>query len=191
MCEVLEISRSSYYAWVNQKGLSARALENQKLSEEIKIIFIEHKCRYGSRCIRRVLLKQGYQISHKRVCNLMKAQKLYCKTKRKFKYTTDSNHNLPIAPNILERNFSPAGPNQAYVGDITYIPTQEGWLYLAIVIDLFSRQVVGWSMNKRMKTYLVNNALLMAIWKRKPNKGLISHTETGAANMPQKATANC
>ena len=179
MCEVLEVSRSSYYAWAN-KGPPARSLENQKLSEEIRVIFIEHKCRYGSRRIRKALLNKGYQISRKRVCKLMKVQGLYCKSKRKFKHTTDSNHNLPIAPNILARNFSPAKPNQAYVGDITYIPTPEGWLYLAVVIDLFSRQVVGWSMSKRMKASLVNDALLMAIWKRKPGRGLISHTDRGS-----------
>lgn len=110
----------------------------------------------------------------------MRAQGLCCKTKGKFKQTTDSNHNLPIAPDLLQRDFSPATPNQVYVGDITYIPTQEGWLYLAVVLDLFSRQVVGWSMNERMKASLVNDALLMAIWKRKPGKGMISHTDRGS-----------
>lgn len=180
MCEILEISRSSYYGWLNQKQPSTRALENQKLSEEIKMIFIEHKCRYGSRRIRKVLIKNGYQISRRRVCRLMRAQYLCCKTNRKFKHTTDSNHDLPIAANLLQRQFSHDKPNQAYVGDITYIPTQEGWLYLAVVIDLFSRQVVGWSMNKRMKASLVNNALSMAICGRKPEKGLISHTDRGS-----------
>lgn len=110
----------------------------------------------------------------------MRVQNLCCKTKRKFKQTTDSKHNLPIAPNLLQRDFSPALPDQSYVGDITYIPTQEGWLYLAVVLDLFSRQVVGWSMNERMKASLVNDALLMAIWKRKPSRGLISHTDRGS-----------
>lgn len=180
MCEVLEVSRSSYYAWRNCETLSPRALENQQLSEKTKVIFLEHKCRYGSRRIRKALLKKGYKISRRRVCKLMKAQGLYCKTKRKFKHTTDSNHNLPIAANLLNRDFSPARPNQAYVGDITYIPTQEGWLYLAVVIDLFSRKIVGWSMDKRMKASLINNALLMAIWQRKPEKGLISHTDRGS-----------
>lgn len=180
MCEVLEVSRSSYYAWVNQHEPSARALENQRLSEEIKMIFIEHKCRYGSRRIRRELMQRGYHVSRKRVCRLMKKQGLFCKTKRKFKHTTDSNHDLPIAPNVLARCFSPAKPDQAYVGDITYIHTQEGWLYLAVVIDLFSRQVVGWSMNKRMEASLVNDALMMAIWKRKPGKGLVSHSDRGS-----------
>lgn len=180
MCDVLEVSRSGYYSWATQEFPSARALENKKLSAEIKMIFLEHKCRYGSRRIRRVLINKGYPVSRKRVCKLMRTQGLYCKTKRKFKQTTDSNHGLPIAPNLLQREFSPANPNQVYVGDITYIPTQEGWLYLTVVLDLFSRQVVGWSMNERMKASLVNDALLMAIWKRKPGKGLISHTDRGS-----------
>jgi len=110
----------------------------------------------------------------------MKAQHLCCKTKRKFTHTTDSNHPLPIAPNLLSRNFSPAKPNQVYAGDITYIPTQEGWLYLAVVIDLFSRKIVGWAMAKRMQASLVNNALLMALWKRKPRRGLLWHTDRGS-----------
>ena len=180
MCDVLKVSKSGYYSWANQAFPSVRSLENKKLSQEIHRIFLEHKGRYGSRRIRQVLLNKEYPVSRKRVCKLMRAQGLCCKTKRKFRQTTDSNHDLPIAPNLLKRDFSPAGPNQAYVGDITYIPTQEGWLYLAVVIDLFSRKVVGWSMNERMKASLVNDALLMAIWQRKPAKGLISHTDRGS-----------
>ncbi len=144
------------------------------------MIFIQNKCRYGSRRIRKTLIKMGYQASRRRVIKLMKVQNLHCKTKRKFKHTTDSRHNLPIAPNLLNRDFSPLKPNQVYAGDITYIPTNEGWLYLAVVIDLYSRQVVGWSMDKRMKTALVNDALKMAIRKRKPREGLIAHTDRGS-----------
>ena len=180
MCDVLKVSKSGYYSWANQDFPSARSLENKKLSQEIHRIFLEHKGRYGSRRIRRVLINKEILISRKRVCKLMKSQSLFCKTKRKFKQTTDSKHDLPIAPNLLKRDFSPLKTNQAYVGDITYIPTQEGWLYLAVVIDLFSRQVVGWSMNERMKATLVNDALLMAIWTRKPGRGLISHTDRGS-----------
>lgn len=180
MCEVLQVSRSGYYAWLNQASPSVLSLENQALSEKIHMIFTQHKGRYGSRRIRKVLLNMGYQISRRRVGKLMKTQQLCCKTKRKFKHTTDSQHDLPIAPNLLERNFTVTKPNQAYVGDITYIPTQEGWLYLAVVIDLFSRQVVGWSMKKRMKASLVNDALIMAIWKRKPPRGLMSHSDRGS-----------
>jgi len=105
---------------------------------------------------------------------------LACKTKRKFKATTNSAHESPIAENVLNREFSVAKPNQAYVGDITYISTKEGWLYLAVVIDLYSRAVVGWSMSERMQTSLVNDALMAAIWQRKPAKGLIWHTDRGS-----------
>lgn len=109
----------------------------------------------------------------------MKSQRLCCKTKRKFKHTTDSNHDLPVAPNLLQRDFSPAAPNQAYIGNITHIPTKAGWLYLAVVINLFSRQVVDWSMNRQMKASLVNDALAMAIDQRKPAEGLLSPSDRG------------
>lgn len=180
MCELLKISRSSYYAWFTQEAPSARALEKKGLMEKIKMIFIQNKCRYGSRRVRKALLNMGYSISRRRVGKLMKSLNLCCKTKRKFKFTTDSKHNLPIAPNLLNRDFSPLVPNQTYVGDITYVPTHEGWLYLAVVIDLFSRKVIGWAMDKTMKTTLVNQALSMALWKRKPAKGLIWHTDRGS-----------
>jgi len=180
MCKLLGVSRSGYYEWQQQTSPSSRSLENEKLSKGIKLIFTEHKSRYGSRRIRREFLKQGYAINRRRVCKLMKAQSLYCKTRRKFKHTTDSNHHLPIAANLLERNFKQDKPNQVYVSDITYIPTEEGWLYLAVIIDLDSRQIVGWSMNKRMKASLVNDALLMAIKKCQPTKGLISHSDKGS-----------
>ena len=110
----------------------------------------------------------------------MKESNLEVKTKRKFKATTDSNHNQPIAPNLLDRKFDAVEPNRYWVGDITYVPTEEGWLYLAAVIDLYSRKVIGWSMDSRMKTELVNNALLMAIWQRKPQKDLVWHTDRGS-----------
>lgn len=180
MCELLQVIRSSYYAWLYEESPSPRALKKKELSETIKMLFIQYKGRYGSRRIREALLNKGYTISRRRVVQLMKAQQLRCKSKRKFKFTTDSNHTLPVAPNLLNRDFSPLYPNQAYVGDITYIPTQEGWLYLAVVIDLFSRRVVGWAMEENMKASLVNKALLMALWKRKPGKGLIWHTDRGS-----------
>lgn len=110
----------------------------------------------------------------------MKDQQLSCKVKHKFKLTTDSKHGLPIANNLLQRNFTVYEPNQAYVGDITYIDTQEGWLYLATVIDLYSRRVVGWAMDDHMQASLVNKALLMAIWNRKPKHGLLWHTDRGS-----------
>ena len=110
----------------------------------------------------------------------MQEAQLRCKTQRRFKATTNSQHNQPIAPNQLARQFTVNQANQAYVGDITYIPTAEGWLYLAVVIDLYSRQVVGWSMAEHMRTSLVNDALMMAIWRRKPPRGLLWHSDRGS-----------
>lgn len=180
MCETLMVSRSAYYAWLKKPALSTRKQEDKVLSEAIKTLYIEHKCRYGARRLTKSLHKMGDTISRRRVGRLMKEMGLVCKTRRKFKYTTDSNHNQMISPNLLKRDFSPQRPNSVYAGDITYIPTQEGWLYLAVVIDLYSRRVVGWAMNKRMKADLVNKALLMAIWQRKPKRGLVSHTDRGS-----------
>lgn len=146
----------------------------------IKNIFEESRGIYGTRRIRRRLMQMGKAVSRKRIARLMKSAQLYCKTKRRFKVTTNSRHNHPISPNLLKRQFSVSKPNQYWVGDITYIPTDQGWLYLATVIDLYSRQVVGWSMSNRMQATLVNDALLMAVWKRKPAKGLIWHTDQGS-----------
>lgn len=179
MCKVLEVNRTSYYDWLNSKP-SARAIMNQQLSSRIKEIFTDSRSTYGTRRIRTLLLREGIRVSRRRVGKLMKQMNICCKTKRKFKHTTDSNHKLPIAENILDRDFTATKPNQKFVGDITYVWTQEGWLYLATVIDLFSRKIVGWSINKRMKASLVNDALLMAIWSRKPKKGLIWHTDRGS-----------
>jgi len=119
-------------------------------------------------------------ISRRRIGRLMNRAGLWCKTKKKFKATTDSKHNKPLAPKLLGRQFAVSQPDRYYVGDITYIYTQEGGLYLAVVTDLFSRKVVGWSMDSRMKAQLVNDAFLMALWKRKPIKGLIWHTDRGS-----------
>jgi transposase InsO family protein len=179
MCDLLKVGRSSYYGWLN-KLPSARELENQKLAMLITDIFIERRCIYGARRIRGMLLMQGISISRRRVGKLMKKENLRCKIRRKFKITTNSKHHLPIAPNMLQRNFSAMRADQKYVGDITYVWTQEGWLYLTTVIDLFSRRIVGWSMNKRMTATLVNDALLMALWKRKPSHGLIWCTDRGS-----------
>lgn len=179
MCELLGVGRSGYYEW-QQTAPSLRSLTNQRLSSRIKEIFLNSRCLYGSRRIRKILQTEGEMISRRRIARLMKKQNLYCKTKRKFRITTDSKHDLPIAPNLLQRDFTAAYPGQKYVGDITYIWTDEGWLYLAVVIDLYSRYVVGWSMGANMKASLVNNALLMALWSRKPKAGLLWHTDRGS-----------
>ena len=179
MCSLLNIGRSSYYEWL-QAEPSERSLENQRLSKKIKEIFMEGRCNYGSRRIRKILQSDGIIISRRRIGKLMKQQNLSCKTKRKFRCTTDSNHGLFVSPDILQRDFRAHRPDKKYVGDITYIPTHEGWVYLAVVIDLFSRRVVGWSMNDNMKASLVNDALLMAILSRKPQPGLVWHTDRGS-----------
>ncbi len=179
MCETLGVGRTSYYDWLKVQP-SVRTLENQRLSVKIKEIFIDSRATYGTRRVRRSLQNVGFAISRRRVGRLMKQGDLVCKTRRQFKVTTDSNHRLPIAPNLLERNFVALRPNEKYVGDITYVWTQEGWLYLATVIDLFSRRVVGWSMKEHMRASLVNDALLMALWERKPSRGLIWHTDRGS-----------
>lgn len=179
MCIVIEVSRSGYYEWLNHPGCN-RVKKDQELILLIKVIFEEGRGNYGSRSIKKKLERQGEFISRRRVIRLMKEINLICKTKRKFKATTDSNHKLPVAPNLLNRQFNVDKPNCYYVGDITYVATNEGWLYLSTVIDLYSRKVVGWSMADNMKAELVNNALLMAIWQRKPAKGLVWHTDRGS-----------
>jgi transposase InsO family protein len=179
MCRVIQVSRSGYYEWLNNPE-GNRAKKDKNLISMIKLIFEEGRGNYGSRTIKKKLDRTGELTSRRRIIRLMRQADLTCKTKRKFKSTTDSKHNLPVAPNLLNRNFEIDQPNFCYVGDITYIATNEGWLYLATVIDLYSRKIVGWSMADNMKADLVNNALLMAIWQRKPRKGLIWHTDRGS-----------
>lgn len=157
----------------------------------IGIIFEEGRGTYGARRIRKKLTMQGRNVSRRRVEKLMALAGLACKTRRKFRVTTDSNHSLPIAPNLLKRQFAVVEPDRYWTGDITYIPTDEGWLYLAVVIDLFSRQIVGWSMSGRMKAELVNDALLMAVWKRKPAKRLIWHTDRGSQYASESHRKTC
>ena len=179
MCKVIQVSRSGYYEWLNHLGCNKEKRDN-KLTAMIKIIFEEGRSNYGSRTIKKKLERKDEFVSRRRIIRLMKQANLICKTRRKFKATTDSKHNLSIAPNLLNRQFKLDQPNRCYVGDITYIATNEGWLYLATVIDLYSRKIVGWSMADNMKADLVNNALSMAIWQRKPSKGLIWHTDRGS-----------
>ncbi|CAI8197508.1 MAG: Uncharacterised protein [Arcobacter lacus] len=179
MCRILKINRASYYHWI-QSGSVVKKVDT-KLNELVECVFIEGKNTYGTRRIRdRLFLYYGLFVSRKRISNIMKDLNLKVKMKKRYKNTTDSNHNLPIAPNILNQDFYASTKNEKYVGDITYISTGEGWLYLATVIDLYSRKVVGWSMNDEMKVSLVNDALNMALRHRKPSKGLIWHTDRGS-----------
>ena len=175
----MRVSSSAYYAWA-AAGETEKAKRDKALTTLITTAFTQNRAVYGTRRLKKVLDNQGETASRRRIGCLMQEAQLRCKTKRRFKATTDSKHTLPIAPNQLNRQFKVDTPNQAYVGDMTYIPTGEGWLYLAVVIDLYSRRVVGWSMADNMKTKLVNDALIMAIWKRKPKKGLLWHTDRGS-----------
>ncbi len=179
LCQFTGVSRSAYYDWLERRPTLVDQEDNQ-LIDLVKIAFTKGRESYGTRRIKKALQSEDLQISRRRIAKLMSRAELRCKTKRRFKATTDSKHTQSISPNLLNRQFDAEQPNQKYVGDITYIHTQEGWLYLAVVIDLYSRQVVGWSMAERMHAKLVNDALLMAIWRRKPDRGLIWHTDRGS-----------
>ncbi len=179
MCKILNVDKSSYYHWI-KAGCALKKIDI-KLNELVEFIFIQGKNNYGTRRIKdRLLLNYGLFVSRKRLSTIMKDLNLKVKMKRRYKNTTDSNHNLPISANILNRDFYASYPDEKYVGDITYISTGEGWLYLATVIDLYSRKVVGWSMSDNMKVSLVNDALKMAIEYRNPPKGLLWHTDRGS-----------
>jgi len=180
MCKIFKVDKSSYYHWI-KNGCIIQKID-KKLNELVEIIFIQSRQTYGTRRIKDKLVKQyGVVISRRRIKNILKYLGLSVRMKRRFKVmTTDSNHNLPIAPNILNRDFYASKTDEKYVGDITYIPTSEGWLYLATVIDLYSRKIVGWSMDERMKVSLVNDALKMALNTRNPEKGLLWHTDRGS-----------
>jgi len=180
MCKILKVNRSAYYHWVNS-GCAADRVDVQ-LNTLIKDIFYQYREVYGTRRIKEVLIQEyGVIVSVRKIAKTMKLLGLTVKMKRKFRVTTtDSNHTYSISPNRLQRDFRTNVANEVYVGDITYIRTQQGWLYLAVVIDLYSRKVVGWSMDDTMKVSLVNDALLMALHTRKPNANLIWHTDRGS-----------
>jgi transposase InsO family protein len=179
MCKVLKVNRASYYHWIKSGSVIKKV--DTKLNELVKSIFTIGKNTFGTRRIRdKLLLYYGLIVSRKTISNIMKDLNLKVKMKKRYKNTTDSNHDLPIAPNILNRDFYASNLDEKYVGDITYISTGEGWLYLATVIDLYSRKVVGWSMTDTMKVSLVNDALQMALRHRNPPKGLIWHTDRGS-----------
>ncbi len=169
MCKVLEISRSGFYAWLGRDE-SDRACEDRRLTALIRGIFDESRKTYGAPRVHRALRKRGVRCGRERVARLMKAGEMLPKTKRKFRVkTTDSKHNHPIAPDLLGREFTTEGPNQAWASDITYISTDEGWLYLASTMDLFSRMIVGWSMSSTLHATVVINALQMGIDRRGPD----------------------
>ena len=175
-CQILGVSRSGYYAWL-KRGPSTRTRKNRELQADIVEIHSEHRGRYGSPRIQRELANRGESVSRKRIARLMRAAGISGFTSRRFRRTTDSRHSNPIAPNLLQRDFSASNPNEAWVGDITYVPTLDGWLFLAVLIDLYSRRVVGWSISGTIDTELALAALRMALSERRPAPGLIHHTD--------------
>lgn len=179
MCRVLSVSRSGYYSFRNRPE-SERAKENEELLEKIKAAHKKSKKRYGSPRIHRRLVKDGVPCSRGRVARLMRAGGIRAIHKKKFVVTTDSKHDLPVAENLLDRQFDVDTPNTVWTADITYIPTDEGWLYLSAVMDLCSKGIAGWSMDERMKTDLVADALTMAYGRRNPGVGLLHHSDRGS-----------
>jgi transposase InsO family protein len=179
MCETLEVSTAGYYAW-RQRPVSPSQQRRDSLLVEIRAVHAEVKGRYGSPRIHAELVARGRSCSVNTVAKLMHDNDIRAKTARTFRHTTDSNHDLPVADNLLDRNFDPTLPNESWVADITYIPTREGWLYLAAVEDLYSRMVVGWSMAEHMESRLVVDALEMAIQRRLPGEELLAHSDRGS-----------
>ncbi len=179
LCRVLKVSESGYYAWVTRPP-SPRNRENARLEQEIKASHQRTRETYGPSRLQRDLADYGIFVGIDRIKRIRRKLGLRCKQKRKFKATTNSKHTLPVAPNLLAREFTVSVPNQAWVSDITYIPTAEGWLYLAGIKDLFSGELVGYALNERMTKDLVIQALFRAVRNQKPKPGLILHSDRGS-----------
>jgi transposase InsO family protein len=180
MCEIFSVSRSGFYAW-KKRPESARKKDDRRLLTIIKSSFQSSRDTYGYRRVYHDLLDQNENCGKHRVARIMRENGIRPKTKRKFRVTTDSRHNKPVHENHLARQFNAAMPNQRWVSDITYIPTVEGWLYLATVMDLYSRRIIGWSMSHRMLDTLVTDALKMALFRRKVRAGdLLIHSDRGS-----------
>jgi transposase InsO family protein len=178
MAKLLEVSRSGYYAWLGRPA-SRRQGAEAELTAEIREVQRKAKQRYGSPRVTAALRRAGRRVGHNRVARIMKENGLQARPKRRFRVTTKASESLPVADNVLGRNFAVATVNAAWVSDITYIATAEGWLYLAVVLDLYSRRVVGWSMGTHLSTELVLRAFFMAVLTRRPSTGLIFHSDRG------------
>ena len=180
MCQVLDVSSSGYYAW-RGRPVSQREQKNLALVDQIKQVHSDSRKTYGSPRVHAKLRKMGIRCNKKRVARLMRMHNIRGKRRgRRRVKTTDSRHSFPVAPNRLNRQFEADAPNRKWVTDITYIPTDQGWLYLAAIVDLFSRRVVGWSMASTMHGSLVRNALRMALADRRPQAGLLHHSDRGS-----------
>ena len=180
LCAVMKVSRSGFYDHLNRKmpRVSDGTFENE-LNNRVKAIFKASKGSYGSRRVLKQLQSEGHQLGRFKVRRIMRDLGLRAKRSRRYKVTTNSRHKYTVACNLLDRNFNISEANRVWTADITYVWTLEGWLYLAVVMDLFSRQVVGWAMDKRMSNKLTLDAIKMAYWRRKPPKGLLHHSDRG------------
>jgi len=179
LCKVLDVSPSGYYAW-RQRPASAREMANRELVKKIEVVYNDSYGTYGSPRVYRELQAQGVACSENRMARLMRLYHIRAKQTRRCKVTTKRNKSHPVAPNVLKRDFTADRPDQKWLSDITYIPTLEGWLYLAMILDLYARRIVGWSMSDRMTTTLTLDALQMAILHRQPGPGLIHHSDQGS-----------
>nr|WP_206108271.1 IS3 family transposase [Paludisphaera soli] len=179
MCRILAVSPGGYYGWRGRPE-SERTRRREALAVAIKAVHVEVKARYGSPRIHAELVARGHACGVKTVARLMREHGIAAKTRRKFRCTTDSNHDRPVAENVLDRRFEPVAADRAWAADITYIATAEGWLYLAVVEDLYSRRIVGWSMGPRIDSRLVVDALEMALAGRSPGEGLVAHSDRGS-----------
>ena len=179
MARAVHSSRSGYYRWL-KKPRSEQKQEDDRLVDLISEIQRRSRYRYGSPRVTEALHRQGYRVGHNRIARLMRENDLGRRVRKRFRSTTDSKHTHPVAENVVNRQFEVPRVNHTWVSDISFIATAEGWLYLCVIIDLYSRKVVGWAMSSRMKTKLVMNALLMAYIRRKPPEGLIFHSDRGS-----------
>ena len=180
LCDALSVSQSGFRAWLSGGTRERKRLTDAQALVLIRTIHQEVQQAYGSRRIHAELRGRGYRIGLTRIERLMRDHGIRARHKRRYKATTDSRHSLPVAANVLDRHFAPDAPNRVWTGDITYIATAEGWLYLAVVIDLFNREVIGWSIKPRMTTDLVLNALSMAWLRRRPAPGGLFHSDRGS-----------
>jgi len=181
MARVLKVSRTGFYDWRKRKDKPSPSQQRRDVRDtQIRSLFNAGKGRNGAPRLSKDMADRGLNCNRKTVADSLRRQGLRAKGARKFKATTNSKHNLPVAPNLLQQDFSAEVPNQKWVGDITYLWTDEGWLYLAVMLDLYSRKVVGWAMSERMTATLVCDALRMALWRRKMPTGVIVHSDRGS-----------
>ena len=185
ICRVLQVSRAGYYAW-QKRPVAERTRQDQRLALEVSAVHAESRGRYGSPRVHAELRERGRRIGRKRVARLMRSAGLRARARRRFRCTTDSRHAMAIKGNLLARRFAVSAPNTGWVSDITYLWTLEGWLYLAVILDLFSRRVVGWSLSERLERKLALDALGMALAERQPSSGMLHHSDRGSQYASQE-----